>query len=204
MDAQDQRRALEALFEGSRTSLAAASRMLGRNPAWLQQYLKRGTPRLLPEEERGRLARFFGVDETVLGGPAAALVAVPRLAVAASAGPGRLVEGEAAARARYPAEELARLGVAPGDASEIAVAGESMEPTLHAGDRILVDRGQRRPVARGGIWVIRIGDELRVKRLVGEGDRWRIVSDNPDWPDELRARGEVEVLGRVLRLTRAL
>ncbi|WP_319937547.1 hypothetical protein [Sphingomonas cannabina] len=74
MDGAEQRRALEALIAEGGASFAALSRMLGRNPAWLQQYLKRGTPRLLPEEDRGRLARFFGVDEAVLGGPATRLV----------------------------------------------------------------------------------------------------------------------------------
>ena len=202
MDGAEQRRALEALIAEGGASLSALSRMLGRNPAWLQQYLKRGTPRLLPEEDRGRLARFFGVDEAVLGGPATRLVTVPRIEVSAAAGSGRLVDGEAMRPTRYPAEELARMGVQPEDASEITVSGDSMAPTLHDGDRILVDRSQRRPGARAAIWVIRVDEALRVKRLAGEGRRWRIVSDNPDWPEELRDKAEVEVLGRVVRLTR--
>ncbi|HWK36523.1 S24 family peptidase [Sphingomonas sp.] len=205
VDGTEQRRALEALIAGGGASMAALSRMLRRNPAWLQQYLKRGTPRLLPEEDRGRLARFFGVDEAVLGGVSAALVTVPRLDIAASAGPGRTVDGAAAMRpARYPAEDLARLGVRADAASEIAVSGDSMAPTLHDGDRILVDTADRRPDGRGAVWVLRIGESLLVKRLVRAGARWRIVSDNPDWPEELRDRAEVAVIGRVVQVTRAL
>lgn len=204
MDATEQRRALEALIGEGDASLAALSRMLRRNPAWLQQYLRRGSPKLLPEAERGRLARFFGVDEALLGGPAQRLVAVPALEVAASAGAGRLVDGEAAALAHYPAETLAALGIAAGDASEIAVEGDSMAPTLCDGDRILVDRRRRRPGAAEAIWVIRLDDTLLVKRLVGEGARWRIVSDNPAWEDVVCDRTAVDVLGRVMRLTRVL
>ena len=202
MDGQEQRAALEALITGGDTSLATLSRLLGRNAAWMQQYLRRGTPRLLPEVDRSTLARFFGVAESVLGGPVTRLVQVPRLEIAASAGPGRLVDREEAGALHYDPAELARLGVAPGDASEIAVSGDSMEPTLRDGDRILVDRGQRRVGARQAIWVIRLGDVLRVKRLVSDGASLRLVSDNA--PEEVHPAATVEVVGRVVALRRAL
>ena len=48
-------------------SLAALSRMLGRNAAWMQQYLYRGSPRVLPDADRLKLAQFFSVDERELG-----------------------------------------------------------------------------------------------------------------------------------------
>jgi repressor LexA len=204
MDEVAQRTALRALIERDGASLATLSRAVGRNAAWMQQYLRRGTPKLLPERERALLAAFFSVDEGVLGGaPAAAIVRVPHLAIAVSAGPGRFVTSErAVASAGYAAEDLARLGITPGDAAILDVAGTSMVPTLDDGDRILVDRGQRRPGARGAIWVIRVDDELLVKRLErGEGG-WRIVSDNA--PERSAALEAVEVLGRVVQLIRRL
>lgn len=48
-------------------SLAALSRMLGRNPAYLQQYIERGSPKVLPEDLRLMLAMHLRVDERVLG-----------------------------------------------------------------------------------------------------------------------------------------
>lgn len=205
MDEVAQRTALSTLIERDGASLATLSRAVGRNAAWMQQYLRRGTPKLLPERERGLLAAFFSVDEGVLGGATttAAIVRVPHLAVAVSAGPGRFVTSErAVASAGYAAEDLARLGISPGDAAILDVAGTSMVPTLHDGDRILVDRGQRRPGARGAIWVIRIDDELLVKRLGREGDTWRIVSDNA--AERTAPLDAVEVLGRVVQLIRRL
>ncbi|MES2339549.1 MAG: S24 family peptidase [Pseudomonadota bacterium] len=202
MDEAGQRAALAALIDREGTPLATLSRVVGRNAAWMQQYLKRGTPRLLPERERALLARFFGVDEGALGGPGgASVVRVPRLAIAASAGPGRFVTTErAVASAGYAVEDLARLGIASGDAAILDVAGDSMEPVLRDGDRILVDRGQRVPRARDAIWVIRIDDDLLVKRLVREGDAWRVVSDNA--PARIVALNEVTVVGRVVQLIR--
>lgn len=48
-------------------SLAALSRMIGKNDAYLQQFIKRGTPARLPEDARLILARHFNIDERLLG-----------------------------------------------------------------------------------------------------------------------------------------
>src|SRR3954469_14393361 len=95
MTNDDARAALQQLIEERGEDYVGLSRLLGRNAAYVQQYIKRGTPRRLAEEDRRLLARYFGVDEALLGGPPAAtgedaLVAVPRLDVQASAGPGAL------------------------------------------------------------------------------------------------------------------
>jgi transposase-like protein len=48
-------------------SLASLSRMIGRNAAYLQQYVERGSPRRLGEDDRLALAQHFMVDERELG-----------------------------------------------------------------------------------------------------------------------------------------
>ena len=72
--------------------------MLGRNPSDVQQFIKRGSPRKLDDEDRKVLASFFGVDEQVLGGPANAvidgMVEIPILDVQASAGFGAVAASE--------------------------------------------------------------------------------------------------------------
>jgi len=64
------RAALQRLIDASGEGYAGLSRLLGRNPAYVQQYIKRGSPRRLAVGDRRLLARYFGVDEAVLGGPA--------------------------------------------------------------------------------------------------------------------------------------
>ncbi|WP_380925514.1 helix-turn-helix domain-containing protein [Sphingomonas leidyi] len=61
------RERLEQLAAEHGNSLAELSAFLGRNKAYLQQFVKRGTPRRLDEDDRLRLAQFFGVDERELG-----------------------------------------------------------------------------------------------------------------------------------------
>ena len=52
----DPRAALAMLAAARGDSLAALSAMLGRNPAYLQQYVRRGSPRLLGERDRRLLS----------------------------------------------------------------------------------------------------------------------------------------------------
>jgi len=66
----DPRLVLERLCDERREDFAGLSRMLGRNPAYIQQYVRRGVPKRLGEEERRKLARYFGISEELLGGPA--------------------------------------------------------------------------------------------------------------------------------------
>lgn len=48
-------------------SLLSLSVKLGKNEAYLQQFIKRGTPKRLPEEERLKLAQLLWIDERLLG-----------------------------------------------------------------------------------------------------------------------------------------
>ena len=63
------RQRIQTLADESGRSLAYLSGVIGRNAAYLQQYLRRGTPRVLPEMDRRLLAAYFDVDETELGAP---------------------------------------------------------------------------------------------------------------------------------------
>ena len=204
---EEVRAALERLIEEQGEDYAGLSRLLGRNPAYIQQYIRRGSPRRLAETDRRRLARYFGVDEALLGGPAVAvgvgLQAVPRLDVDAAAGAGAF-DGEERGEAHIAFDPvwLRRLARgAPEQLSIIRVAGDSMVPTLADGDDILVDRGDRAERVRDGVYVLRMDDALVVKRLAMNpaGRTLTVRSDNPaypSWPDCDPAA--VEIVGRVV------
>ena len=207
MGEEENRAALQRLIEERGEDYAGLSRLLGRNPAYVQQYIRRGSPRRLAETDRRRLARYFGVDEALLGGPAAAaglgLQAVPRLDVGAAAGAGAF-DGDERGEAHIAFDPvwLRRLARgAPEQLSIIRVAGDSMVPTLADGDDILVDRGDGPERVRDGVYVIRMDDALVVKRLAVNpaGRTLMIRSDNPaypSWPDCDPAA--VEIVGRVV------
>lgn len=201
---EDRARLVE-LAERTRTSLAALSSMLGRNPSYLQQFVRKGSPRRLEEQDRHRLAEFFGVSEVELGAdPDLArpresddFLAVPRLALDASAGPGAVSAEEISLDSfRFSRRWLREMGLEGADLSAIRVEGDSMEPVLRSGDEIFVDRNKR---AGEGIHVVRIGDALHVKQVqVSAADRIKLISANDAYAPVELARHEVEVIGRVV------
>ncbi len=63
----DVRGRLQKLADERGVSLAGLSRLVGKNASYLQQFVTRGSPKRLGEDERLRLAQFFGIDERELG-----------------------------------------------------------------------------------------------------------------------------------------
>jgi SOS-response transcriptional repressor LexA len=208
--------ALQRLIEERGEDYSGLSRLLGRNAAYVQQYIKRGSPKRLAEQDRKRLARYFGVDEALLGGEGAAVapdrsgpVSVPLLDVGASAGAGASVDGERTrAHVAFDPAWLRKVASGgPEGLSIIRVEGDSMLPALAHGDEILVDRCDGRQRLRDGIYVLRLEGALMVKRLAFNpvNRNVTISSDNgayPSWPDCDPAN--VELVGRAVWVGRRL
>jgi phage repressor protein C with HTH and peptisase S24 domain len=205
----DPRLVLERLCVERGEDFAGLSRMLGRNPAYIQQFVRRGVPKRLKEEERRKLARYFSVSEALLGGPPEApagadgLVTINRHPVMVSAGPGAIVSEEFG-KPYFGFDERWLKVLTPTPPSRLSVVrveGDSMSPTLNPGDDILVDLDDRAERLRDGIYVLRVDDALIVKRLALNpiGRRVTIQSDNPaypDWPD--CGLNEIKCIGRVI------
>jgi len=216
---------LTRLLERKDTNMRAASVAIGMNPAYLHQFIFRGTPKMLPKKIRSLLAKHLGVEEKVLthaDAPAAHslsgvrsndesqsrrrhnAVEIHEIDVRASAGPGAINEGleDATATWLFP-EAVVRheLRAAPEHLRMITIDGDSMEPLLSSGDRILVDTSQRIPVPPG-IFVIWDGMGLVAKRAehIPNSDPPRIVirSVNPEYPAYERDAEEVNLIGRVI------
>ena len=209
----DPRAALDRLLRERGVDYARLSEKIGRNPAYIQQYIKRGSPRRLAEEDRARIAAFLGVPEAMLGGPVARVTAVargrpgemvlvPKLAIGASAGAGASIDGEPVEGAvAFDPKWLRDLGADARALSIIRVEGDSMAPTLNDGDDILVDGGDAAARLRDGIYVLRMDDVLMVKRVArapGPG-RISVISDNAQYRswDDLPMVA-VQLVGRVV------
>jgi len=213
MASGDPRALIERLARERGDDFSSLSRLLGRNAAYMQQYVRRGSPRRLAEDDRRTLAEHFGIDEALLGAPPRtpdrAMIAVRHYDVLASAGAGALAEeGRVLAEIGLPEKWLRRIASRKvSELSIISVRGDSMAPTLADGDDILVDRADAGDRWRDGIYVLRRDDALIVKRIaIGPAKRrFAIRSDNPAWPSwEDCAPSDVEVVGRVVWMSRSL
>ncbi|OSI12064.1 S24 family peptidase [Neisseria canis] len=136
-------------------------------------------------------------------------VFVPRYDVEAAAGHGRFVENETPsftmAFRRYWLENYITRDVK--QLSVISVKGDSMEGVLNDGDTILVNHSYTTP--RDGLYVLRINENLLVKRLqLMPGNIVRVISANEAYPtfeihlqnmvDDVAIVGRVEWFGRTV------
>lgn len=192
------------------SSLAQLSRLLGRNPAYLQQYVARGSPRHLDEPDLRKVAEFLGVEVRTLATRPSSTVTeasgggglddyreIPRLPLDASAGPGAMGSQEIPYDSfRFSRRWLREMGLEGADLSAIRVEGDSMEPLLRSGDEIFVDRNKR---GGEGVFVVRIGDALHVKQVrASAADTIALISANEAYAPLELPRDEVEVIGRVV------
>ncbi len=213
-DKGDPRARLLELAEARGASLSSLSNLIGRNSSYLQQFIRKGSPKKLEEGDRRKLAEFFGVSEGELGAESVGVeeksytkasnlrdddfIAVPRLPVMVSAGPGQFAAGETPFdNFGFSGRWLRDNGLDPKMLSAVSVEGDSMEPLLRAGDEVLVDRTPR-PL-RDGVYVVRLGDTLMIKRVAQPGaGRLTLLSQNLTYPPVEVALDEVEVIGRVV------
>lgn len=203
----DARASLLEVARDKGSSLAELSRLLGRNPAYLQQYVTRGSPRHLDEPDLRKIAEFLGVSPRAIstraltpadaGGDRQHYRDIPRLPLDASAGPGAVGSQETSYDTiKVSRRWLREMGLDAADLSAIRVEGDSMEPLLRSGDDIFVDRSKR---SGEGAFVVRIGDALHVKHIRASAPGTiALVSANEAYPPLELPREEVEVLGRVV------
>lgn len=206
------RRRLVNAIEEQGLTLKEASLRIRRNHAYLQQFVERGIPSKLKEGDRRALAEMLSIPETELGGPpsrgaALALVSnvsnVPEYEVHVSAGGGTLVADENKRRDWPFATDYLRsdLGMERAKLAVLEVRGDSMEPTLSSGDRVLVNMSDRQ-VSQPGIFVIFDGDGTVVKRVEkipgSQPTRIVLISDNPRHSRYELGSEEVQIVGRVV------
>ncbi|HEY1746833.1 MAG TPA: LexA family transcriptional regulator [Xanthobacteraceae bacterium] len=95
-----------------------------------------------------------------------------------------------------------QLQSSPSHLLVLDTAGDSMEPTIASGERVIIDTSHKTP-SPDGLYAIRDAfKSIVVKRLQvvrsARPPRVKIISDNANHPSEEAPLGELEIVGKVL------
>ena len=216
------------LNEETEKSEAAIRDPVGRNKTYLQQYVDRGVPAVLGYHDTDTLAGMLVCDPSELrhetvpkrrpmpprgprppaGLPGSPVAAIPEITVEVAAGAGALAEQFVSETARWHwPENMIRHegGAGPENLRILRVRGNSMEPEMRDGDRVVFDVSRRLP-ATGETFVLWDGNGLVVKNVDalhgvdvdgGEPRRLRLISANPDYAPYSPLAHDVHILGKV-------
>ena len=219
MQLDPERRALQQQLWNRGVSLAAASLALGRNKAYLQQYLARGMPRVLSHQDSAKLGEMLDCDPGLLRhaeipppkpgkrrNRAGRTVAPDRPAAEAEASAGPCAPlGDFVPETegwRIPGNMIRHEGgIEPGGLCILRLRGNSMEPWMREGDRLIVDTARRVPHT-GELFVLRDGQDVVVKRVAhihgSAPPRLRLIPIDPDHAPVIRLAEDVEPIGKVI------
>ena len=224
MDRDPVRQKIKDLMWKNGLNMREASLSIGRNPAYMHQFLERGIPKALTFQDSTALAGRLGCDAAELRHktipkrktwtrkprekaatiPAAGLAFVPEMEVEAAAGPGALNEEFVSEKARwYLPEGMIRheADAKPEGLRIMRVRGNSMEPDMNEDDRIVVDTARRVP-ATGEMFVLWDGNGLVVKRVETLREpgpsRLRLISANPDYTPYTCLAEDAHIVGKVV------
>lgn len=82
--------------------------------------------------------------------------------------------------------------------------GDSMMPTLLNSDILLIDTSQKSMKIADQIWAVAMHGNGMIKRLRMGKEGVRILSDNPNVPDDTAYDGELFLIGRVVAIVRKI
>lgn len=137
------------------------------------------------------------------------VVEIKEYELAFSAGPGSeptWEEATSSKRAWYREEFFVDHRINANRCRRATVSGDSMEPLIRDGDKILiVEEPVGTPIRDGDVYALCIGGTLKVKRLSRRSDGTLVIrSENPLYTDEILTIPEQEsiyILGRVIEVT---
>lgn len=176
----------------------SASRALGlKDPSVLSHWLSgRRSPSL---SVLGPVMDAIGVSVSMGDVPPADFAYIPKVAAVAGCGSSVETSGEIEGMYAFRKEFIFRHALHPRQCILLDVKGDSMEPILHDGDTVLVDKSDTMP-QDGKIYLVSLGDELMVKHLYKTPRGLLLRSENsryPDIPVEAADRDGCRIHGRV-------
>ena len=200
------RQRLDNIINSSPYNYKQLSKMVEKGDSYIQRFIVYGQPQRLHERVRMKLAQILNVPEQELTDlPLTKLKSSPNVAyidmldVKACCGNGNEeITEHTIGSWSMPLEVYKNISTTnPDNIKMIQVYGDSMQPTLKAGDWVLVDITHKEPDS-DGLFVLWLATGLAVKRIQGGLSNYIVHSDNPNYKDITAESGEIRIVGKVI------
>ena len=205
------RQLLASVIEQKGLNYRRISLMLGKGDSYIQRFIKMGLPERLPENIRLQLSKILQIDEQQLTDLPIErnymptddkTVIIDIISATACCGYGidKPYSDEIVGKWIMPLKDFKELTFAkPEHIKQMRVIGDSMEPTIKDGDYILTDTSYR-GFEVDGIYLIRMLNGLAVKRLQAGLNDVKILSDNKKYEPITASAGEIQIIGKVIKI----
>jgi len=207
MNADEIRAHIADLIKQKGKNLRSLSLAVGKNEAYLHQFIHKGSPVRLPEEDRRKLADLLDVEEQELTDIRLPNV-LPSYTKHAKTALLEMWSVDTACSTvgffSMPSADFSNItSTTPNDVKMISVKGDSMSPTLQDGDYVFADISQK-DFSTDGLYLIQSADRLTVKRLqqINTSDLW-IISDNTHYKSISSPRKDLTIVGKIILILKA-
>ncbi len=156
------------------------ARLSGCSPANISRWMNGGRTPTIAEFSNVLLALGYKIvapDEKM-----ADYDLVPKVVAKAGAGASLETNGDLEGLYAFRKDFMCIEHISPTRSVLMDVVGDSMEPLFSEGDTLLVDKSDV-DLMDGKIYVVTLGDELRVKRIHKSVNGLILRSENPRYPD---------------------
>ncbi len=200
MNVEQIRQHIDELIRKKGKNYRALSMAIGKNEAYLHQYINKGSPLRLPEEQRRKLAKLLETDEQELTD-----ITLPKTLETSSYTKNAVLEicsllsPDTEGFMSLPLTQISAISSAsPENIKIFAVSGDSMQPTLKDGDYIFVDTSVQK-FSSDGLYVVIFGDNPTIRRMQQiSQNEVLLISDNTNYKQVTLPFKKLNIIGKVV------
>lgn len=210
MNIEQIRQHIDQLIKEKGKNYRSLSLAVGKNEAYLHQYINKGSPLRLPESERRKLAELLDVDEQELTD-----IKLPKTMPSNNKNPNTCIINildssgsddivfEQGFWALPASSYLNLTGLSPEDVKIFPVLDDSMSPTAENGDFVLINT-KIQTFLSDGLYLINNQNTVNLRRLqrVSQNELL-VISDNVHYKNISVAPKKTTIIGKAFLLYKA-
>jgi len=193
---------IDKLIQEKGKNYRSLSLAIGKNEAYLHQYINKGSPIRLPEEQRRKLASLLDVDEQELTD-----IKLPKIiSVQAGCLKSNLIEmispdseQKSVGFLSLPDSDYSAITRTSSDMVKmLRINGDCLSPTLKDGDYILADFSTQ-SFLTDGLYVVSLAGNLLIRRIQQiSSSEFLLISDNSNYKSVTVSSKKLSIVGKVI------